>query len=128
MMQIITGCTGDNCPKYKECALYSVNLAKTLDHSFPLESYATFGSSMAWANSETGESGCKDEWYCGPNGNYKMFKEYVSPLPNLTLGEMKEICKKHQGQNKGCETCKLFEFCNFEMTISYPSGWELGEK
>ena len=57
-----------------------------------------------------------------------MFKEYVSPLPDLTLGEMKEICKKHQGQNKDCETCKLFKFCNFEMTTSYPSGWELGEK
>ena len=128
MMQIITGCTGDNCPKHKDCELYYENLAKKQKCSFPLESWATFGSGIAWANSETGESGYKDEWYCGPNGNYKMFKPYVRPLSELTLGEMRDICYEHQRKGRDCETCNLYKFCNYEMTTNYPSAWKLNNE
>ena len=124
-MQIITGCTGDCCPKAKDCELYYENLSKKQKCSFPLESWATFGSSCMWVNQETGESGCKDEWYCGPNGNYMMFKPYMRPLSELTLGEMKQICSEHQGQNCDCETCKIYKFCTYEMPCGCPSGWKL---
>lgn len=128
MMQQLTGCTGDNCPKCKECELYYENLAKKLNTSFPLESWATFGSTTMWANSETSEYGSKHEWYCGPNGNYKMFKPYLKPLSELTLGEIKQICSDHQRQNCDCETCKIVKFCNSSLTsYSFPSGWELSK-
>ena len=84
-MQIITGYTGDNCPKYKSCELYYKNLSKKQKCSFPLESWATFGSTTMWSNQETGESGCSDAYYCGPNGKYKMFKPY-----NEENGKFKE--------------------------------------
>lgn len=42
-----------------------------------------------------------------------------------TLGQLKATCTEHQGQNRDCETCPVFLFCNFEMNTSYPSGWEL---
>lgn len=125
MMQIITGCTGDNCPKYKDCAFYFENLSKTQKCSFPLESWATFGSATMWANSETGESGTTHDWYCGPNGKYAMFKPYIRPLSELTLGEVKSICEEHQKKGRDCETCKIFKFCNYEMTTSHPSGWKI---
>ena len=128
MLQITTGCTGDNCPKAKECELYYVNLAQKINTSFPLESWATFGSTTMWVNQETRESGCKDEWYCGPNGNYKMFKPYIRPLSELTLGEIKEICSNHLKDNKSkyCDDCKLYDFCNDQISNSrYPSDWEL---
>lgn len=126
MMQVITGCTGDCCPKAKDCELYYVNLSKKLNTSFPLESWATFGSTTMWVNQETGESGCKDEWYCGPNGKYAMFKPYMKPLAELTLGEIKKICSDHQKQNCDCETCKIVKFCNSSLTsYSFPSGWKL---
>ena len=128
MMQVITGCTGDNCPKAKDCELYYENLSKKQKCSFPLESWATFGSTTMWANQETGESGCKDEWYCGPNGEYKMFKQFVKNLDELSLGEIKEICSEHQKQNRDCETCKIYKFCTYEMPCGCPSGWKLGEK
>lgn len=44
---------------------------------------------------------------------------------NMTLGQMKQICAEHQKQNKDCETCPLFLFCQWDMNTSYPSGWEL---
>ena len=127
MMQIITGCTGANCPKAKDCELYYVNLSKKQKCSFPLESWATFGSTTMWANSETGESGCKDEWYCGPNGNYKMFKPYMRPLSELTLGEVKEICSNYLKDNKSkyCDGCKLYNFCNGQISTRYPADWKL---
>lgn len=125
MMQTITGCTGDNCPKYKDCELYYENLTKKLNTSFPVESWATFGSTTMWANSETGESGSTHEYYCGPNGKYKMFKPYIKPLAEITLGEFKDICIEHQKENKDCETCKLYKFCAYDMTCGYPSGWKL---
>lgn len=128
MMQIITGCTGDNCPRHNDCELYYVNLGrKSPGITFPIESWATFGCTTMWANQETGESGCEREWYCGPNGKYKMFKQYNTPLYLMTLGEIKEICSEHQKQNRDCETCKIFKFCNYEMTTGYPSGWKLDE-
>ena len=123
-MQQITGCTGDNCPKAKDCELYYENLAKKLKTSFPMESWATFGSTTMWVNQETGKSGCKDEWYCGPNGEYKMFKQFVKNFDELSLGEIKQICKEHQKQNKDCEICKIHGFC-FKMFTGSPSGWNL---
>ena len=125
MMQVITGCTGDCCPKAKDCERYYENLSKKQKCSFPLESWATFGSSSMWINSETGESSCKDGWYCGPNGDYKMFKRFELPLSELTLGEMKQICREHQEQNRDCETCKIYKFCTYEMPCGCPSGWKL---
>lgn len=89
MVETIKGCTGDCCPKAKDCELYYENLSRKLNRSFPLESWAIFGSSSMWMNSETGESGCSTDYCCGPNGNYKMFKPYMRPLSELTLGEMK---------------------------------------
>lgn len=128
MMQVITGCTGDCCPKAKDCERYYENLSKKQKCSFPLESWATFGSSSMWINSETGESGCKDEWYCGPSGEYKMFKRFELPLSELTLGEMKQICSEHQEQNRDCETCKIYKFCTYEMPCGCPSGWKLSKE
>lgn len=126
MLQIITGCTGDCCPKCNECKQYYINLQK--EHpgiQFQVESWATFGSTTMWANSETRESGYTHEYYCGPNGNYKMFKPYIRPLSELTLGEMKQICSEHQEQNRDCETCKIYKFCTYEMPCGCPSGWKL---
>lgn len=126
MLQIITGCTGDNCPKYKDCELYYENLGrKSPGIIFPIESWATFGSTTMWANSETRESGSTHEYYCGPNGNYKMFKPYMRPLEELTLGEVKLTCEEHQKKGRDCETCKLHKFCNHTMITKYPSDWEL---
>ena len=126
MMQTITGCTGDNCPKHNDCGLYYINLCRTSpDITFSIESWATFGSTKMWANSETGESGCETDYRCGPNGKYKMFKQYITPLNLLTLGEIKDICLKHQKQNRDCETCSIYKFCNYEMATSYPSGWKI---
>lgn len=126
MMQVITGCTGDCCPKAKDCERYYENLSKKQKCSFPLESWATFGSGSMWMNSETGESGCSIDSYCGPNGEYKMFKRFELPLSELTLGEIKKICSDHQKQNCDCETCKIVKFCNSSLTsYSFPSGWKL---
>ena len=44
---------------------------------------------------------------------------------NITLLELKSRCLAHQEQNKDCETCSLYKFCNYELTTSYPSGWRL---
>lgn len=49
-------------------------------------------------------------------------------MKDLKLSEIKEICTKHQKQNRDCETCDIFKFCNYEMTTSYPSGWKIEEK
>lgn len=126
MMQVITGCTGDNCPRHNDCELFYINLGrKSPGITFPVESWATFGSTAMWVNQKTGESGCKDEWYCGPNGNYKMFKPYIRPFSELTLGEVKLICEEHQKKGRDCETCKIHKFCDYEMATKYPSDWEL---
>lgn len=127
MLQQITGCTGDNCPKYKDCELYYENLSKKLNTSFLLESWATFGSMIMWANSKTGESGCTHEYYCGPNGGYKMFKPYMRPISELTLGEVKEICSNHlkDDKYKYCGGCKLYKFCNEQISARYPADWKL---
>ena len=128
MIQDVTGCTGDYCPRRKSCALFKDNLAKTEDSTFALESWATFGSAAAWANSHTGEVGNSFTYFCGPNGNYKMFRECKRDLAELTLHEMQQICLKHQAQNRDCETCELFRFCNYEMSSTYPSAWKLGKR
>ena len=125
MMQIITGCTGDCCPKAKDCERYYENLSKKQKCSFPLESWATFGSGSIWMNSKTGESGCSVDSWCGPNGEYKMFKRFELPLSDLTLGEMQQICNEHQEQNRDCESCKIYKFCTYEMSCGCPSGWKL---
>ena len=128
MLQQLTGCTGDNCPKAKECKLYYENLKNEYPNNlFLLESWATFGSTTMWANSETGESGCRDEWYCGPNGNYKMFQQYSKPLAELTLGEIKQICSDHLKDNKYkyCGGCRLYRFCNEQISARYPADWKL---
>ena len=83
---------------------------------------------MMWANRESGEYGCESDYRCGPSGNYKMFKQYTKPLNLITLCEMKSICLEHQKQNRDCETCKIFKFCNYEMTTSYPSGWKIEDE
>ena len=46
-------------------------------------------------------------------------------LENTTLKEIKDECIKHQTQGRDCETCKFFRFCNYQLTVSYPSGWKL---
>ena len=128
MLQQITGCTGDCCPKAKDCERYYENLAKKLNTSFPLESWAIFSSGSMWINSETGKSGCSTDYYCGPNGNYKMFKPYMKPLSELTLGEIKEICSSHLKNNKSkyCDGCKLYDFCNEQISNTrYLLDWEL---
>ena len=48
-------------------------------------------------------------------------------MKDLKLSEMKQICAEHQKQNRDCETCEIFRFCNYEMTTSYPSGWKIEE-
>ena len=49
-------------------------------------------------------------------------------MKDLKLSEIKEIRTKHQKQNRDCETCKIFKFCNYEITTGYPSGWNIEEK
>ena len=41
-----------------------------------------------------------------------------------TLKEIYNICSKHLGQAKDCESCSIYTFCirNFS---EYPSGWKL---
>ena len=46
-------------------------------------------------------------------------------LSNLTLQDIKDICTKHLGQGKDCDTCSIFKFCNYQLNNSYPSGWKL---
>ena len=128
MVETVEGCTGDCCPKAKDCEWYYENLSKKLNRSFPLESWATFGSSSMWMNSETGESGSETDYKCGPNGKYKMFKEFVKNLDELTLGEVKQICLEHQKHGCDCETCKIYKFCNYQLTgYAYPSGWDFSK-
>ena len=49
-------------------------------------------------------------------------------MKDLKLSEMKQICTEHQKQNRDCETCKIFKFCAYEMTTSYPSGWKIEDE
>ena len=49
-------------------------------------------------------------------------------MKDLKLSEMKQICFAHQKQNRDCETCKIFKFCNWEMNTSYPSGWKIEDE
>lgn len=49
-------------------------------------------------------------------------------MKDLKLSEMKQICTEHQKQNRDCETCKIFKFCNYEMTTDYPSGWKIEDE
>ena len=46
-------------------------------------------------------------------------------LKDLTLGEIQEICRKHLKEHRDCEACKIFSFCNYQMTTGYPDGWKL---
>ena len=46
-------------------------------------------------------------------------------MKDLKLSEMKQICTEHQRQNRDCETCKIYKFCMYQLTTSYPSGWKL---
>ena len=49
-------------------------------------------------------------------------------MKNLKLSEIKQICTEHQKQNRDCETCKIFKFCNYEMTTGCPSGWKIDDE
>ena len=49
-------------------------------------------------------------------------------MRDLKLSEMKKICLENQKHGRDCETCKIFKFCNYEMTTSYPSGWKIEDE
>ena len=49
-------------------------------------------------------------------------------MKDLKLSEMKKICLEHQKYGRDCETCKIFKFCNYEMTTIYPSGWKIEDE
>lgn len=46
-------------------------------------------------------------------------------LEDLTLKEFSIVCREHQKKGRDCETCSLYKFCNYQLTVSYPSGWKL---
>ena len=132
-MQEITGCNPKNgCKRCKDCDLYYINRAKTLQTSFPIEDYSDMNSTLSTyiVDPKTGITVYdKDKiiYNCGEKGKYKMFTPYVPKLEGLTLGEIKEICYDRHKQNNDCESCKIYNFCNYQMTTRDPSDWELNK-
>lgn len=62
-------CSGYNCPKSKECGRCINNLSsKYYDEVNTIENLASFGSSLI------SSEGIKENYWCGPHGNYAMFE------------------------------------------------------
>lgn len=63
-------CTGDACTRKYECGRCMLNLNPSyLDKVNTVETFATFGTA-----SFNPDSGYKDEFICGINGNYHLYE------------------------------------------------------
>lgn len=115
---LIIGCYGVNCDRYKNCYLYYVNVAKEHpDMKFPIASYDKI------IHEYTGDEEMQQfPYFCGMHGNYRMFKEYIPVAEALTLGEMKEKCKELKSN---CDKCNLKEICFKNFKNNLPINWEL---
>ena len=58
----------------------------------------------------------------------KKKNQLIIKLEELKLKEFKNICTDQQKQNKDCENCPIYNFCDHELTTSYPSGWKIEGK
>ena len=68
-------CLGYNCPKSRECGRYLYNLnSKYRIEVNTIENLASCGSVSISSD------GIKEDWWCGPQGNYAMFE----PLDSIT--------------------------------------------
>ena len=141
MLQVVNACSGDNCPKKEKCGRYISNIKHKGKLFTMVDNYANMGSTTSYYDQGSGETKYESNWYCGINGDFAMFEENIDifnddnissdekQLKDITLGEFKEICLRHQKQGCDCETCKVFKFCNYQLTgYAYPSGWDFGDK
>jgi hypothetical protein len=118
MSKFSIGCDCDDCIKNNDCELYYINLSKEVNKSFYNKgAWETIGFSLVWVNSPT-----NDNYKCGQFNNYKMFKPYKESTKELTLCEIKNICKEYR--QFGCDKCKLYDFCKNQLGDIQPSDWQ----
>lgn len=73
-------CTGYNCPKSNTCGRCINHLSSEFYNEVnTVESLSSFGSCSI------SSEGIKENWWCGPNGGYKMFEPLYTPATKTEI-------------------------------------------